>query len=231
MKALIIRSIPLTTDTISVWHTQETKFLRRTRDAFVSDKIGRWFDVIINLGNVDLSSNHAYIINHPDTIKAASAPKALRNSLNDFLPLENNNGPHWHKGKGFAGDDKIYHENACSVIYPSKDVQAHINGQEYRILTCGNKIIQAAKKDNRFSYGYGVPSDFKYEWIGVEGVRKGGFIPLLRGAVELLPGGEDSFIGWDIIHDGEKPYIIEANFSPGVNEHTVKRLFNALEKE
>src|SRR5690606_15520979 len=154
--------------------------------------------------------------------------RTLRATLDgEGMPPHECDGPHWHKHGGFGGAGTTFHEREMDGCRQADgEIQKHIEGDEYRVITVGDKVVQASRKVNvEWINGR---HHFDYEWCGVEGVRRNGIIPLLHESVDKIPGGEMSVLGWDIIV-GERPYIIECNTSPGVNEPTARRIVSAVE--
>ena len=228
MKFLATRSVPLAKDTRDAWKLHGVRFARRDRsDISVRNiVITQNYQALINLGNVDrdFSNWPVDVWNPPDLIKSISTATALRRTLGDFLPPHNIVGPHWHKRNGFGGKGKVFHDHArgeCPIM--GGDVQAHVDGVEYRIITVGDLVVQASRKLGTFPH-------FTYEWVGVEGIAQGGFIPFLKEAVSTIKGYERAIIGWDVIHDGNQPFIIEGNTSPGVNDATAGRIINQVKE-
>jgi hypothetical protein len=105
------------------------------------------------------------------------------------------------------------------------DVQQHVDGIEYRVTTVGDTVVQAHKKELLDGVG-----NFVWHWVGVDGVRANGIIPLCKKALGNVPGGDYSMFGWDIIVGKDGPIVIEINTSPGVNEHTAQRIVTQIER-
>jgi hypothetical protein len=237
MTLLVVKSIPLSRDTVRAWKsTNQVTFLRRSRNGEIPHTIARRYDAILNLGNVQLTvggSGHR-IYNSPNSIRAVSTAPALRRTLGDtdlgVIPPYEFDGPHWHKHSGFGGEGKTFHEDVIPTLCHRMrgDVQQHVEGMEYRIISVGERIVQASRKDDSYVDTRTGRRRFNYTWVGVEGIRRGGFIPTIKAATHAIPNGERTIIGWDVIYDGEKPWIIEANTSPGVNEATAARISSAI---
>jgi hypothetical protein len=239
MSVLGIKSVPLERSTNVSWKTVPGFFfVDRARSSHSVERhvATRRYSAVINLGRVDcdLSGSISLVFNTPATIRAISTPKALRKTLNDFIaPVSMDGGPHWHKTKGYGGEGKVFHDEGDEGCHYWNDMgwdrQEHIEGTEYRIITVGDRVVQASRKGERRTALNGR-NDFEYTWIGVEGIRQGGFIPLLKEAIGKVPGGGFSVFGWDVLHDGTRPYIIECNTSPGVNDATAARIINEVRR-
>lgn len=225
---LALRSVPLSHGTRNAWHNAGVRFRRRgVTKAWSSQYRDNAFAAVLNLGSLSHSFDHVPvpIFNEPETIRSISHPKALRRTLDNFLPPSVDTSHHWHKCGGFGGRGTTFHESRqddCDDFHG--DTQLHVSGMEYRILSVGERIVQASLK-------HGSHSQFDWEWVGVEGVKKNGIIPLLKEAIQLIPGADYSVFGWDIIHDGSQPYILECNTSPGVNEATAQRIVQAIKEK
>ena len=233
MSILGVKSIPLMKETNRAWKTVPAFYFADRKRSWASIRQhanSRGYEALINLGsvNLDTAAINIPVYNSADTIRAISTPTALRRTLGDFIPpVSMDGGPHWHKRGGYGGEGKVFHDEGdggCRYWdQPGWDRQEHIEGPEFRVVTVGEKVVQAARKGARRTKRNGR-NDFEYTWIGVEGVKKGGFIPLLKEAVGQIPGGDMSIIGWDMLSSVDGPFIIEANTSPGVNEATANRI-------
>lgn len=221
---LIVRSIPLSQETQDAWRSQGAVFLRRDRRGRVPADLAEQQDLILNLGNTFLSCERPYF-NDVNTIIAISHPNNLRRTFaeTDILPERVTQGPHWHKSGGFRGQGKMFCEEfvgECAVI--PGDVQRHVAGTEFRVITVGDVVVQAHRKIPAGGIG-----EFTWEWVGVRGVRNNGIIPLVKRAAESIPFVERSVLGWDMIV-GDRPFVIEINTSPGVNSATAERIVRAM---
>lgn len=233
MSILGIKSIPLMKKTNRAWKTVPgLYFVNRKRNA---DNLIRYisshqYAAIINLGRIDINFSRSLspVFNDTSTIRAISTPGALRKTLGEFLPGQTARD-HWHKSRGFGGANKMRHNDPACVIEHYEDIQDHIEGTEYRIVTVGNCIVQASQKGERRTLR-NERNNFDYTWIGVRGIGKDGFIPFIKEAIGQIPLGGQTVLGWDVLHDGDRPWIIEVNTSPGVNEATAHRIITAIKR-
>lgn len=232
MMLLLVRSIPLSKEVQDAWRSVNVKIVRRSKlNEMALQKIVSKMEqpVIINLGNldVDFRSFKIPVFNNTDVIRAVSHPNALRRTLNDFIPANNGKGAHWHKRGGFGGRNKKFHDKMlgeCAVF--GGDIQQHVEGDEFRVNTVGDVIVQAHRKKVTDTLG-----DFIWDWIGVDGIRQNGIIPFVKEAACRIPNYEYSVLGWDIIVGDEGgPKVIEINTSPGVNEPTAQRIVKQIER-
>ena len=237
---LLLRSIPLVRATRNAWRSSDVTIIRR-RDskrwdiAVLVNYLGG--QAIVNLGNLDHEFNSLDIpvFNCPDSIRAISTPAALRRTLGDnYIPQYTIKDPHWHKRKGWGGDGKIFHEKElgkCAVM--GGDAQKHIEGTEYRIVTVGDVIVQASRKEKKNAgYTNNNSISFDWYWCGIDGIRNNGIIPHVKDAIKNIPNWPYTMFGWDIIvsNNNNRVYAIEINTSPGVNEHTAQRIVNQIKK-
>ncbi len=231
MAILGIKSIPLEKETNRAWKTVPGMYFasrRRDKASLEAHIAQRPYELVLNLGRRDIDFDLAIspVANRRDLVRSISRPLALRELIDDYLPERSVEGAHWHKAAGFAGRGKRRCTGECGgLIDVGEDIQREIIGQEFRILTVGEKVVQASEKRERVFRG--GRNEFTYEWVGVQGVSRGGIIPVLKEVTRLLPDPL-AVVGWDIIHDGARPYILEGNTSPGVNEATAARIISAL---
>lgn len=227
---MVLRSIPLSKETRDAWYSANCHIIRRSkhnsRALLQSINAGNRRG-LINLGNLDLDLSilNVPVFNSANSIRSISSPLALRRTLNDFIPPSSTTGPHWHKSGGFGGRGKAYHKEQvreCALL--RGDVQKHIEGQEYRVITVGDVVVQAHRKEQLEGVG-----NFDWNWCGVDGVRTNGIIPTIKDAVTSIPDWQYTVFGWDVIV-ADRPYVIEINTSPGVNEATAKRIVDQIER-
>jgi hypothetical protein len=227
---LATRSVPLAKDTMEAWRKQGVIFRHRGRLKVWDIRYHEpHIQAVINLGCLDMDFKDVPvpIFNQPSLIRAISAPFALRRTMEEMLPEYTHKGPHWHKTNGYKGVGKKFlpeFEGGCAVI--GSESQRHVTGIEYRVISVGDKVVQAQRKHHD-----GNPLDgFEFEWVGVKGIAKTGIIPYIHEAIKFVPFSKYSIIGWDVILTDIQPYIIEANTSPGVNEATAKRIISVVKE-
>jgi hypothetical protein len=234
MSFLIVRSVPLSQETRAAWKNAGGTFARRKYNGRLPDAVVDRYGYIVNLGHTRLSASADVIYNRPDSIVAVSHPVNFRKTFHDseLIPSRNMKGRHWHKTGGFRGEGKTFHESErgdCAVI--PGDVQEHIEGVEYRVITVGDVVVQAHKKELINDGWPPIPTGFEWSWVGVRGVSSNGIIPAVKNAITKIPFGERTVLGWDIIvRDRNQPFIIEINTSPGVNDATAQRIVSQIER-
>ncbi len=220
---LAVRSVPLQPETFAAWNTADLRFRLRDVDRIWKPHYG--FDAVLNLGNLEHKFDDipVPVFNPPSIIKAVSTPKSLRRTLGDYLPSTSRTEGHWHKRPGFGGKGKEF----CDDWWCDTDdeTQQHVEGQEFRVVTVGQRVVQASTKfiSSRSRF------DFDYKWVGVDGISKNGIIPVVKAALADLPDSELTVFGWDIIV-GDQVWVLEINTSPGVNEPTAMRVTNAIKR-
>lgn len=246
MKPLLIQGMPLTRSLRNTWREAGAIITKRlpTEATHWKEMYDRHnCDVVINLGNrnreawaewSELPTEHIPVFNRPEEIRAVSTPGYLRehltrNEAEDLLPprLTEEDLPCtvWRKGPGFGGrgKERLY---TTTMVYPRdnvEDVQLEITGHEYRVITVGNKVVQAHRR-------YGPNGDRTYEWIGVRGLDRS-VRNTVKSAVFFLFDSPLMVIGWDVIYNPRLEYswILEGNSSPGVNGPTATRILSAIE--
>ncbi len=236
---LLLRSIPLSRETRKAWLSNNNNLIVRRR--YLNDEYVREVDKIfcvsafLNLGNLDLDLSNLTkpVFNGAETVRAISSPMALRRTLNDYVPKFTTQDAHWHKRGSWGGDGKIFHKEMlgeCATL--GGDSQKHIEGTEYRVITVGDKIVQASLKEKKNENIANDIGNFNWYWIGVDGIRNSGIIPHIKSAITNIPFWPYTVFGWDIIRDSVSGmvYTIEINTSPGVNEHSVQRIMKQIER-
>jgi hypothetical protein len=237
MRTLAVRSIPLSEATRNGWHSANVRFAKRNRNNSQIENIAvqYGYDSVLNLGDRGFFSEKVLTWNRIESVWAVMEPQALRVTMPDFLPaeLDEDTGAHWHKSMGWGGVGKRFHDKfyeGCDENWYNDDTQEHIEGIEYRIITVGDRLVQASRKEPQSEGWPPIPTGFNWHWIGVDGVADNGIIPQIKQAVLLIPYWETTILGWDIIVDDIKPYVIEVNSCPGVNEATAQRIVKAMGK-
>ena len=237
-RALMVRSIPLALSTRDAWKESGAMFARRTSDDERISMLAGSTTPIINLGSSQMRLTGVHVWNEAAVIEPLLTPKASRALLGSLMPSGRYEGAgyYWLKGQGRGGanKEKLFMRGASShdelkvrATWMDGDVQQHIDGQEYRVITVGEKVVQVTKRD-----GGVLASDRVYEWVGVTGCDSD-VKDVARMASNLL-GSDKTIIGWDVIKptrtDGyELPFILEGNACPGVNAATAGRILDAIE--
>lgn len=224
MKIYLKRSIALSERTRKAWEDHGGIFLRSDRDLRT---VKSWLeddDYIFNLGD-------SAWMNYPDDIwtipnvnpklKALLYPSETRQLLGDMLPPRPD-GEYpcdvWIKPPGRAGKGKftLNTDGHLDNLPRWWDWQKHVEGQEFRVLTVGNRVIQDFAR-------YGENGERSYQWTPMREVPQE-VKDLARRAAETFEG--INIIAWDIIHGDEGTYLFEGNTCPGVNHDTVGRIIN-----
>ena len=225
MSFVAVRSIPLSEQTREAWRSAGAIYPRRGR---TQEEIeSRWPDhTIINLGASWFDSDRANVWNNGPDVAPLLTPKASRDKLGFLMPTMRWVGPdkYWVKYPGRGGSGKTlvevedrnqYDELLSRVEWTDGDIQLHIVGQEYRVITVNDKVVQASER-------HGVNGNRRYQWVGVRNAPSA-VKAIARDAANALSG--DNIIGWDILlHDSGDAYLLEGNSCPGVNEATAARI-------
>ncbi len=245
MSFLLVRSIPMSRETSEAYRSAGAIYPRRDRDIesintmILSARVdGVPFRFILNYGNSNRDFN-GYAATYPNTvypnkffwnqgrdIRSLVAPSRSRELLGEFMPGIPTSFPAtvWLKPPGRGGRGKYIEEIMSVPKVPIMwDIQEHIEGQEYRIITVGNRVVQSSKR-------HGENGDRSYEWVGTAGtptIAK----DLARAASKKLDGS--NVVGWDIIHDESEDtiYLLEGNSAPGVNGFTANRIVTEIVRQ
>lgn len=229
MKILIYRSIPLSEETQEAWREAGCKFALRDRtpeDVFdLAERRG--YDGVLNLGDSEFPETD-YVWNTGNTVKTLLTSAAMRRSLlaSVMPPAPREGEAFWVKGPGRGGTNKAKVDayDPARHVYGNMliDLQRHINGQEYRVVTAGTFVVQVSRRtDDRTD-----PTRRTYEWVGETGAP-GRVNGIARYATSMLSTPR-TVIGWDIVDSGDRVYILEGNSCPGVNAATAKRIIDKM---
>lgn len=227
---LAVRSIPLSKETRDAWTSNGVRFIKRstTNNQHLRGLVNTGqVRGVLSLGDLtlDYSGLGIPVFNDPTSIRFVSHPKALARNLKDYVPLATVDGPHWHKNGGWGGKGKLFHSHEYKhggCVQPGA-TQAHIVGDEFRVVTVGRTVVQSHRKTLLEGVG-----NFEWTWTGVEGIAKSGIIPFVKSALDTIPNADLTFFGWDIIVGEEGPKVIEINTSPGVNGATAERVVKQI---
>lgn len=235
MKVLAVRSIPLSKESSAAWKSTEhnLKFLAPGKNGDVAVEVAEInnYDLILNLGSLTVKESDI-VINKPEVVRMLRSSKVVREGvLGGFLPPKAVPGDKaWAKGAGHGGRGKfiINAYDPDRDNNPLYDYQRHVDGQEWRVITVGHKVVQVQKRLDAGDADQKVDQGREYEWVGVEACPRG-----VKGAArqfaELLPGF--NVIGWDIIMNDIGIYLFEGNTSPGVNDATAGRIMKQIAED
>ena len=229
MRIMGVRSVTLSTDTANAWKDGGVVLARRGRTPEQQVLVARdnGYNALLNLGNSAFSPAETIPIwNYGRDIKPLIAPGTTRTLIGDFMPPQPDaNFPRqaWVKAPGAHGRGKFLETiDSPLVLPPLWDWCEHIDGQEYRLVTVGNKVVQDFKR-------HGLNGSRRYEWVPM-GEVDSQLKQMVREAAERVPG--QNVIAWDTIIDVDgTPYIFEGNTCPGVNADTVRRIVAEMERQ
>lgn len=239
----IFRSIPLSRETFEAWKSVGATFYAKTRTAsealdMFSASRAKKLCAFINLGSSDsafsLKKDPALvnnIYNPKDVVDILLTPAAMRRSVLAALipPFPKEGEPYWVKGYGRHGLNKARHDSYKKGDERRHrkgcDLQKHVEGVEYRVVTVGPVVVQVSQRVDT------DPDEGRvYRWVGVKNAPPP-VKSIARYAAAHLPHIR-TIIGWDIIFnpDTRKVYILEGNTSPGVNFETAGRIADVIGK-
>lgn len=237
-RIFLVKSIPLSKRTRKAWKAATptpTFILQRPQQEMhaVLRHLSPGPNIVINLGNIHLTEGLAsedaidrrFYWNLAEWVAPIRTPGAARKLFSDLLPPQPTEAdlanPVWVKapGKGGNGKTKTILEKLNPKLPATWDIQTHINGTEYRIVTVGSTRVQAYQRT-------GENGNRKYHWVGVQNCPKEIRKIAKIAASRLHP---NTIVAWDTILTAEnKAYLLEGNACPGVNEHTAQRIFNEV---
>ena len=234
-KVLVVRGMPLTAATVQAWkdggQSQDvaTHFMRSgglpERLADLADR----YDAILNLGRLGLDDYTCGVpmFNITESISMLNSPVHVRRSPLAVMlppkavPVDGMFRNVWVKAKGFHDKGNIFRETisvgeVAMLGGDAVDVQQHVEGQEYRVVTVGDRIVQASTSEGRV-----------YTWEGVKSLPRVLHLAA-KYAAGLLPT-DYTVVGWDfIVVDGGEVFLLEGNSSLGVNAATAGRVLSAM---
>lgn len=229
MRVFAVRSVALSTRTAEAWKTGGVVLARRGRTPLeqVSVAHASEYHAVLNMGNSAFNPPELVPIwNYGRDIKPLVTPGASRDLLGEFMPPQpETNFPRqaWVKAPGAHGRGKfleIIHEPL--VLPPSWDWCEHIDGQEYRLITVGHKVVQDFER-------HGPNGNREYAWVPMREINSD-LKQMVREAAARVPG--NNVIAWDtVLGPDDTPYIFEGNTCPGVNADTVRRIVNEMERQ
>lgn len=227
----LIPSIPLDVESKQYWRDHGGVFFNRARTEEELKRSATGYDVTINLGASHVSGDNWPIpfYNRGVDIQKLITPGATRRAIPHLIPPAPFDLPSeaWIKRPGRGGSGKELTTITAEMInnLPREwDVQQHISGREYRVITVGPRVVQSTERTNPGR------SPRTYEWRGLGNTPTVVKNAARAGAMQL---SGSSFIGWDIMWDdyNDEAYILEGNSCPGVNEPTVERIVREVNRQ
>ena len=233
---MMIRSIMLAQSLVDTWKELGGWFPKRERTTESMLELRREnYDTtspIINLGNTGfnptpellqaMGNDPSVLWNRGEDIRVLVQPASTRTLFNDLMPPQPTEYPvmAWVKAPGYGGRGKEQVELQSARDVPGGwDVQVHVEGQEYRAITVGDKVVQGYER-------HGENGDRSYVWTGVNNLPNDVRI-LAKTAAGRLHGS--NFIAWDLIMNDDEIGLFEGNSCPGVNSATAQRVLAQME--
>lgn len=226
MSIIAIRSMQLTAKTTEAWKSAGVAFARRGRTTQELLDKGREWGTLLNLGMTNFrpeSFEGVDLWNHGKDIQPLLWPGSSRELFFDLMPPRPTTFPSdvWIKTPGSAGRGKFRKQVEQRLTLPHQwDWQAHIDGQEYRLVTVHHKVVQCLLR-------HGTNGDRTYEWIRMREVPMY-LKDMVRDAASRLDG--QNVVAWDIIDTGERGYLFEGNSCPGVSPETAARIVKQMKE-
>lgn len=192
---------------------------------------------ILNMGGSALTQDldpEATIWNPGELINLTRRPADFRNVVGELTPPPPESYPadFWVKAPGAAGRGKTFvHDGEAPGRLPRGwDIQRHIDGEEFRIISVGSKLVQGFRR-------MGDNNNRRYEWTGtaqaprnVRKVVRMGIANIAR-IVDQNPETLPVVLGWDTIINRDGAWLLEVNTAPGLNQFTAQRIKNLIFNE
>lgn len=228
MSIIAIRSVNLSAESTNAWKEAGVYFARRGRTPERVFAMG--YAHILNLGKSSFTltpeqKERVILWNDGPDIAPLLRPGTTRELLGEYLPPQPTEFPAdvWIKAPGAHGRGKFKKQVDRELVLPAEwDWQADIQGQEYRVLTVGHKVVQNLKR-------HGDNTNRSYEWTPI------GEVPakvksIARASARLVPGR--NVIAWDLIQTpDDETYLFEGNTCPGMSTATATRIRNQMEAQ
>ena len=234
-RPMMVRSIMLAQSLVDTWKELGGWFPKRDRttESMMELRL-RQYDSdspIINLGNTRFNPDFATlgrygavgkVWNMGEDIRPLVQPATSRTLFNDLMPPQPTEYPveAWVKAPGYGGRGKEQVMLQSGLDVPGGwDVQVHVEGQEYRAITVGTKVVQGYER-------HGENGDRSYVWTGVNNLPDD-----VRALAKIAAGRlyGSNFIAWDIIMNDDEIGLFEGNSCPGVNSATAQRVLAQME--
>lgn len=223
MTILAVRSVILSTDTADAWKGAGVHFARRGKT--IEQITAMPYPVILNLGKSGFQPPRSERIwNHGRDIFPLLWPGETRRLMGDLMPPQPTDFPAdaWVKAPGAAGRGKYRKAIDQALVLPKEwDWQQHIEGQEWRLVTVGERLVQCMMRN-------GPNGNRRYTWNRMNQtpmILK----ELAREAARRLNGR--NVVGWDLIEQGDTAYILEGNSCPGVGRETANRVVKEITRQ
>lgn len=218
MSFLLARPYKLSRSTVQAWQQAGGIVLSadRTNSEIARAAEGAGVEFVINLGRSWFNLyGDVPMFNQGDNIKPLVTPGGTRDILDPYLPPQDV-GEVWVKTPGRAGVGKYQVSTDVPLVLPSEwDWQSHVEGQEYRIITVGHRIVQNFQR-------FGDNGEREYHWIAMREMDAS-LKELVRTAARTVRG--DNVIAWDVISTpAGQHYIFEGNTCPGMSVNTANRI-------
>jgi len=231
MSFIAIRSLPLGSKSKEAWREAGAVYLKRgsseERILNIAERVEAEF--ILNLGRTSfrpmMELTNIPIWNFGTDIYSLLWPGHTREILGDLMPLRPTIFPAlvWVKAPGYGGRGKYMEEIASPLVLPHQwDWQEHVEGQEWRLITVGQRVVQDMKR-------FGENGERTYEWVPMADTPSA-IKDLAREAASRMEG--NNVIAWDmILTNGGRALLFEGNTCPGVNTATAARIHTEITRQ
>lgn len=238
MKVLVSPSIPYDT---SGWRVEREGFnVKRLKNPLDEHHLNT-YDAIVNLGHHNWPV-HNNIWNPSSVVRLANTLHEYDEFMEGLVPPFPKIGePFWVKHPGQQGNGKQYYPEfteELASLYSNihAGIQRHVDGEEFRLITVGDYVVQAARKiPDPLPDGTSKVGVFEWQWIGTKGCNNfPGLIPKAKAAASRFVeafGTYQIILGHDIIYQPSgECFLIESNTAPGMNEATAGRVLKQMKQ-
>ena len=239
MSIAAIEGIKLSQSSAAAWREAGVQTLYPRRIGHPLTFLQAGHDVVLNLGSRAGSVSSVQrlfdgvFFNPVEVVKATTSQPVFGHIMVDLTPEDmmetDEERTVWLKGPGRAGKNKFALGIAGQIYEVPRGfvVQKHIEGEEWRLHSVNDRIVQSHRR-------VGENVNREYIWMGVkhtpmdlremvkEGVRR------LHEWVDV--DSPNTVLAWDLIHDGDRPYVLEANTAPGMNSATAERIIRQVRR-
>lgn len=239
MSIAAIEGIKLSQSSAAAWRSAGVQSLYPRRIGHPLTFLQAGHNVVLNLGSRAGSVRSiermfdGVLYNPVDVVNITTSQEAFSLLMQGLTPEDlmetDAERTVWLKGPGHGGKNKFQLGIAGQIyeVPPGFVVQQHIEGEEWRLHSVNDRIVQSHRR-------VGENGNREYQWVGVKSTPLD-LREMVKEAVrrlnECVPVHTlHTVLAWDLIHDGDRPYVLEANTAPGMNSATAERIIRQVRR-
>ena len=236
MSHVLLAALPLSGDTKQAWREAGGIFMRSDRETpEILDYTKQRETFFINLGRSSFRPDEEMLADHGlepwdvwnrgENINQLLYPGQVRTLLDEFAIPRPEAYPAdvWIKTPGRQGRGTFRKHIEEPLVLPKEwDWQEHMEGQEYRCITVGPRIVQNFER-------HGSNGDREYRWTLMEETPAP-----VKTAVRKVAKRLDGYnvVAWDAILTPQGVALIfEGNTCPGMSINTARRVVNEINRQ